>query len=458
MRALRIELNKIDDKTKTILGYLTYHAGKLWNECNYLLHNKLAKVNKYDIYNKIKNTSIHKKSLHSRTAQIVIEELVRVWKNFFDHLKNPSKYPNKVKPPKYVDKTAPHRTITYDKTGFKIKGNTIRLSIPKDLKEYLKEKFGFTDDYIYINTGIDLQKLNIVNIQIVPYKAYGNITFRLNIIYEKEVEDTKNKYDKVMAIDYGVSNFATIVIENEPISYIVDGGGFQSILQKYLKKLAKWQKKKDNLKNKGLPYNRVEKTLHRLQKRINNLIRDYTHKVSNLIITLAKKYDVSKIVIGDIQKVKNKESNLPDLINQMLRLLPYGKVSNALEYKAKEHGIETILINEAYTSGVDSTINSVVSKENYTPDRRIERGLFKSLNGLVNADVNGARNILKKFKKSWHDVITGLKQTVRLRVFGKLKGSPEFAVYKQIGVVGCGDHLCRIRCHKTQTPTEATTS
>jgi putative transposase len=62
MRALRIELNKIDDKTKTILGYLTYHAGKLWNERNYLLHNKLAKVNKYDIYNKIKNTSIHKKS------------------------------------------------------------------------------------------------------------------------------------------------------------------------------------------------------------------------------------------------------------------------------------------------------------------------------------------------------------------------------------------------------------
>jgi putative transposase len=75
-----------------------------------------------------------------------------------------------------------------------------------------------------------------------------------------------------------------------------------------------------------------------------------------------------------------------------------------------------------------------------------------------NADVNGARNILRKFKKSWHDVITGLKQTVRLRVFGKLKGSPEFAVYKQIGVVRCGDHLGRIRFHKTQTPTEATTS
>jgi len=59
MRALRIELNKIDDRTKTILGYLTYHAGKLWNECNYLLHNKIAKANMYDIYNKIKDSSIH---------------------------------------------------------------------------------------------------------------------------------------------------------------------------------------------------------------------------------------------------------------------------------------------------------------------------------------------------------------------------------------------------------------
>ncbi len=38
-----------------------------------------------------------------------------------------------------------------------------------------------------------------------------------------------------------------------------------------------------------------------------------------------------------------------------------------------------------------------------------------------------------------------------------MKGSSEFALW-QIGVVGCGDHLCGIRCHKTQTSAEATTS
>ncbi len=409
IRCLRIELNKIDDSTKIILGHLTYHAGKLWNECNYLLHNKLTKVSMFDIYNKIKDTSIHKKSLHSRSAQIIIDELVRSWKNFFDYLKNKSKYPNGIKPPKYMNKNFVHRTITYDKTGFKIiKGNTIRLTIPKDLKEHLKEKFGLNNDYIYIQTGLDLESLNILNIQIVPYKSYNNITFRLNLIYEKissiNSTNSMNSTNSInsnnsMSIDYGVSNFATIVIENEPISYIIDGKGFKSVLQKYLKKLTKWQKKKDNLKNKGLQYKKVEEILHRIQKKINNLIRDYTHKVSNLIVSLAKKYNVSKIIIGNIQESKNKESNLPDLVNQMLRLLPHGKVSNAIEYKAKEYRIETILINESYTSGVDSTNDSAISKENYTPDKRIERGLYKSVLGLINADVNGSRNILKKFKK-----------------------------------------------------------
>ena len=74
-RSLRIELNNADTITNIVLDYLTYHAGELWNEANYLVKNKLAKPNKYDLYNKLKDTSIHKKSLQSRTAQIVLGEL-----------------------------------------------------------------------------------------------------------------------------------------------------------------------------------------------------------------------------------------------------------------------------------------------------------------------------------------------------------------------------------------------
>ncbi|WP_231475411.1 transposase [Persephonella sp. KM09-Lau-8] len=411
-RSLRIELNNADPTTNIVLGYLTYHAGKLWNEANYLVKNKLAKPNKFDLYNKLKDTSIHKKSLQSRTAQIVLDELSRSWQNFFDYLQTPEKYPSPVKPPKFNKKKSPHRPVIYDKTGFKIEGNTIRLSLSKELKQHLKEKHSIDIDYLRIETGLDLSQLNVLNIQITPYKAYGNITYRLNIVYEKEIKETKPQTDKVLATDYGVSNFATIVIENQPISYIVDGKGIQSLLRKYLKKLAKWQKKRDNLLNKGLPTSRVDNILHRIQKRINNLIRDFSHKVSNLIVELAKKYKVSHIVIGKLQESKNKGSRLSSIIDQMLSLLSHGRVSKQVEYKASEYGIKVVLVDESYTSGVDSLKDVAVSKENYTPEARKHRELFKSILGLVNADVNGARNILKKFKKSFYDCITGLKKTI----------------------------------------------
>ncbi len=459
-RSLRIELNNTDTITNIVLGYLTYHAGKLWNEANYLVKNKLAKPNKYDLYNKLKDTSIHKKSLQSRTTQIVLDELSRGWQNFFKYLQKPEKYPSPVKPPKYNKKKSPHRPVIYDKTGFTIEGNTIRLSLSKELKQHLKEKHRIDIDYLRIETGLDLSKLNVLNIQITPYKAYGNITYRLNIVYEKEIEELKPKTDKALAIDYGVLNFATIVIENQPISHVVDGKGIQSILRKYLKKLSKWQKKRDNLLNKGLSTSRADKILHRIQKRINNLIRDFSHKVSNLIVELAKRYNVSTIVIGKLQESKNKESKLSSIINQMLSLLPYGRVSKQIEYKASEYGIKTILVDESYTSGVDSLKDVAVSKENYTPEARKHRGLFKSILGFVNADVNGARNILKKFKKNFHDYITGLKQTIRIRVFGKLKSSPKSVqVYGQIGVERCGDHLSGIRLsHDSNLPEKPPTN
>ena len=249
-RSLRIELNNVNTTTNIVLSYLTYHAGKLWNEANYLVKNKLAKPNKFDLYNKLKDTSIHKKSLQSRTAQIVLDELSRCWQNFFKYLQKPEKYPSPVKPPKYNKKKSPHRPIIYDKTGFTIEGNAIRLSLSKELKQHLKEKHGIDIDYLRIETGLDLSQFNVLNIQITPYKAYGNITYRLNIVYEKEIDksliwatekeqETKPQTDKALAIDYGVSNFATIVIENQPISYVVDGKGVQSILRKYLKKLAR---------------------------------------------------------------------------------------------------------------------------------------------------------------------------------------------------------------------------
>ncbi|ADY73497.1 transposase, IS605 OrfB family [Desulfurobacterium thermolithotrophum DSM 11699] len=462
-RAIVFELNHLSIEQEIILGHFTYHAGRLWNQANYLVKNRLAKPDYRDLYNKLKDTSLHLCSLQSRCAQIVLDELSRGWNNFFKFLENPEKFKKKgieiVRPPSYVNPETPHRVVTWDKTGFKIEGSRIRLSLSKSLKEHLLKKFGFSPDYLWIETGYkDLENLKVLNVQVVPYKSYGQVSFKLVVVYEKETPEVEPKGDKVLAIDYGVSNFATCVVEGNPISYIIDGRGLKTLLRKKLKKIVNLQSKLDNLKNKGLPTIALEKKLHRLWKSVKNLLRDFAHKVSSLIKRLAVLSRVKTVVIGKVQESKNKENDLPDLVNQMFKLLPHGKVTEYLTYKLKEVGIEVRLIDESYTSVADSCDSEAgVTKGSKGNGRRVKRGLFlSSVKGLINADVNGARNILRKFKKRWFDLVTGLKKVVKIRIYELSKGISESLLYVGIGVEGSVNLPGGIRVGITyQTPSEA---
>ena len=64
-RDLVFELNHLTEEQEIILGHSTYHAGKLWNQANYFIKNKLAKPYYIDLYNKLKDNSINLHSLHS---------------------------------------------------------------------------------------------------------------------------------------------------------------------------------------------------------------------------------------------------------------------------------------------------------------------------------------------------------------------------------------------------------
>jgi len=264
--------------------------------------------------------------------------------------------------------------------------------------------------------------------------------------------------DKILAIDYGISNFATCVVEGNPVSYIIDGRGLKTLLRKKLKKIFNLQKRLDNLKNKGLPTIQLERKLHKLWKSVKNLLRDYAHKVSSLITKLAVLNNVKTVVIGKVQESKNKENNLPDLVNQMFKLLPHGKVTEYLTYKLKELGIEVKLVDESYTSVTDSCDREAgITKKSKGNGRRIKRGLFLSpIKGLVNADVNGARNILRKFKEKWFDLVTGLKKVVKIRIYKLSEGISESLLYVGIGVGGGVNPPRGIRVGITyQTPSEA---
>ena len=83
--------------------------------------------------------------------------------------------------------------------------------------------------------------------------------------------------------------------------------------------------------------------------------------------------------------------------------IPTGKLKERVNQLCELYGIEFIETEESYTSQAsfldDDFLPTIGEKpESWNPSgKRIKRGLYQTQNGLlVNADCNGAANILKK--------------------------------------------------------------
>ena len=68
-----------------------------------------------------------------------------------------------------------------------------------------------------------------------------------------------------------------------------------------------------------------------------------------------------------------------------------------ISYKCRLKGISVILKEESYTSKCSFMDSEPIKKHFEYKGKRIKRGLFKTAtNKLINADLNGSLNILRK--------------------------------------------------------------
>jgi len=187
-----------------------------------------------------------------------------------------------------------------------------------------------------------------------------------------------------MAVDLGVTNLATCVAENiKPTIY--DGKILISKLRLYSKKKSKLQ---SAVKLSGYT---TSKKLFNLTVKERNYVKDYIHKVSALIVRQAKQNDIGCIVIGAMSDGIT-SMDIGSKNNEKLHKIPFGRLYNLITYKAEETGISVMKVDEAYTSQTCCRCG-IVKKSN-----RKYRGLYvcRSCKTVVNADVNGAVNILKR--------------------------------------------------------------
>ena len=132
-------------------------------------------------------------------------------------------------------------------------------------------------------------------------------------------------------------------------------------------------------------------------------MRDYFYKCAWYICRYAQAAGVEVIVMGHNEGQKQ-EVTLGDKNNQHFVAIPYLKFITVLKTVAAKCGIAVVIREESYTSRASlldmddiPTYKQGDGTKYQFSGKRIHRGLYKSGNGTVmNADINGASNILRK--------------------------------------------------------------
>ena len=390
---------KLNHRQKMIIDELIWHVTKLYNISNYeMRENSYIPYGKND---KICKLNWHSEYLHAHNRQQLLRKLDKDWKSYFksikDYKKHPGKYKGKPNEPgyKHTDKrpgevifTKAGITQTYTKKN-NPNNNLLILSLTKKMKvKYQKKNLKLKLTEKVLKLIGDLKNINQVTIK----KDYYTKEYYLNIVYVKNKKEVKD-YTNIMSIDLGLDNLATLTfLENEE-TYIIDGKKLKS-RRKYFDKEIKYYQS-IRMKQTGSKKFKDSKKIKKLRKKSRDYNLNFLHHASNQIIELAIKLKVRTIVIGDMKNIKQGMKN-----NKSFVKAPLKKLKELIEYKAKLKGINYKKQNEAYTSGCSALDLEPLKKEYYNMKRRITRGLFRSNKDmLINSDVNGSLNILRKYLK-----------------------------------------------------------
>ncbi len=382
------QLSKEDYKN---LRELSHIAKNLTNEAIYNVRQSYFNEGKYLNYEKnyalLKNSENYK-SLNSNMAQQILKEVDSMFQSFFGLIKLAEKgrYSFKdIKLPYYL----PKDSFTTLVIGF-VRFNGNQLTIPYS-QSYKKGHKGIT-----INIPPKLAGKKVKEIRIIP-KSKARF-FEIQYCYEAEEIQSNLDENHALAVDLGVDNLAACATSKGK-SFIIDGKRLKSINQWFHKENARLQCIKDKQKF-GKKSTNKQQTIRRNR---NNKVNDYMNKSARMIINYCLNNDIGTLVCG-YNKTFQRNSDIGKKNNQNFVNIPFGKLREKFRYLCKLYGIKYIEQEESYTSKASFFDEDIIPVYNQdTPQtytfsgKRIKRGLYQCGNGkTLNADINGALNILRK--------------------------------------------------------------
>ena len=386
----------------SLLVKLSFHSACMYNVASYNIKQAWFNDNKNKLtwsenYHKVKHNE-HFSILMNDNAQHMCKKAHHDFSSFLGllKLKKKGEYQEKVNIPKYKKKNG---ETTLSEIIIQGRGARLRKTLNKsnvwriNTSKKFKELYPSLPTFIEFKVPKHITKIN--EIKISP--KYNGKQFDINIVYEISknpplLEDN----GKYLTIDTGLNNLLTCVNSSNGESFIIDGKKLKAINHYFNKQIAKFKSKLDTTTNEQYKI-QLQNKLNLLSEKRHHKINAYYHLVTKHLVNYCQKNNINTVVIGE-NKQQKQNINIGKINNQNFVNIPLFKLKNILEYKLNQQGITLVRQEESYTSKTSFLDLEEVTKQDIYQGKRVKRGLFKSLNNIfINADVNGALNILRKY-------------------------------------------------------------
>lgn len=368
-----------DDARYEAIDQAAFASKNFYNAANYLIRQSFIFQGVYLNYNQMHQLlKAHPayQVLPRKVSQQVLRTLDKNWQSFFQAIaewrEHPEKFLGRPCLPKYKDKQQGRNLLIY----------TIQAMSKPLLRQGFIQPSGLP---IRIKTSHQ----NADQVRIIARHGF----YVVEVVYEQEPIQADVDPTLYAGIDIGVDNLATLTSNKQGfVPRIVNGRPVKSINQFYNKRKAELDEKLMKMDARRRHSHRLERLTTTRTRRINHSL----HTASRRIVNLLVEEGIGTLVIGKNANWKQ-EVEMGKRNNQQFVAIPHARFIEMLAYKAELVGIRVLITEESYTSKCSFLDNEPIRKHETYAGKRVKRGLFRASDGrLLNADVNGSANIIRK--------------------------------------------------------------
>lgn len=376
------------------LKEMCYYAKNLYNVGLYNIRQHYfteMSFLKYEANYHVSKTNENYKLLQAGVSQQILKVVDRSFKSFFNLIKKAKKgeyHFQNIKMPRYLKKDGLF-TLIFSTNAIHIKDGFFRVAISNAYKKLYPD---YQDILIPFPSRLEGKKIK--EVRIVPRNS-GQF-FSIQYVYKQPYETVDVDTHKALAIDIGLNNLASCA-DTDGASFLVDGKKLKSINRLYNKEKARLQ---SVAMKQGMKYT---KQMDSITLKRNRQVNDYIKKSARIIVTYCLENKVGNLVVGYNEDFK-RNINIGKKNNQQFTQIPFGNLREQLYNLCERYGIEYREQEESYTSKSSFFDNDELPKWNSSNEakhrfsgKRVKRGLYRTSTGYeLNADINGALNILRK--------------------------------------------------------------